>query len=619
MTRLITILLTILLSASGAWGATYYATNFSGTYRYAQDAWPTAGSTACSANHIQGCLASVGANNTLVMDGGASGTSYTGAGNNPAIQNNGQTLRGPIATDPDFATHGGAVTLSGSNATQINVNKKDNVTISNLTLTSYTSQGILLSNTDTALTALTIEDVVFSGANAQAIYVAVSGTGSLGALTLSDLTVGAGTMTNGINISGGGLITNAAISNIAITSTGITTNGISCVGVVSPVINTVTVSGTSGVNTGVLIQTASGTWSATNITVSSADTQGIYLLANTGAGTVSSSTVSGPIQFGVLVGNSNMTALTISGVTASGYSTAGFRVDASSGATSSNITFSGCAANSATVGSTADGFQAIITSGVTSNITFSECTADGATNDGFATYGAVADVVFTRCTAKNNGTNGLANSGDGFTTHSTPTVSLYSNLAYDNWRDAFGIGSTGGTINIYGNTAYSNGTNVEPTSGGGCLYTGSATGATINFKNNICQDNYPYELRWKYGQTVVADNNLYLHTGNGATESKFASVDLTDDSTDNEVEMTWATYHTTNAKETSSLYADPLFVSAATGDFHLQAASPAIGSGQVLADTYQWDCDGKSHKARPWSIGALDYGPARSRNTGSIK
>jgi hypothetical protein len=49
---------------------------------------------------------------------------------------------------------------------------------------------------------------------------------------------------------------------------------------------------------------------------------------------------------------------------------------------------------------------------------------------------------------------------------------------------------------------------------------------------------------------------------------------------------TWADWKTNSSQDAHSVNADPLFVSPATGDFHLQAASPAIDSGVNLGSPY---------------------------------
>ena len=144
MRRILLSLLLCTALASQAGAATYYASKISGQWKAASGAWPTAGSDNCSANDIEGCLTTAGASNTLVLDGGASGTTYTrtdfDTDDNIYFTANSQTLRGPISSDPDFTNHGGEVILdaTGSASLIVYTNTKTGCTVSYLTLINAT-------------------------------------------------------------------------------------------------------------------------------------------------------------------------------------------------------------------------------------------------------------------------------------------------------------------------------------------------------------------------------------------------------------------------------------------------------------------------------------------------
>jgi len=130
--------------AGHASAATYYvlkADYGSGVQlQYQSGAWPTSGShlTTPSPNNITQILAIRGANNTFVLDGGIIGVTYTdgeiGASNYLSVQANNQTLRGPVSTDPDYASHSGTVKLTCTATDCILNGSKTGFALSNLTL-----------------------------------------------------------------------------------------------------------------------------------------------------------------------------------------------------------------------------------------------------------------------------------------------------------------------------------------------------------------------------------------------------------------------------------------------------------------------------------------------------
>jgi hypothetical protein len=67
---------------------------------------------------------------------------------------------------------------------------------------------------------------------------------------------------------------------------------------------------------------------------------------------------------------------------------------------------------------------------------------------------------------------------------------------------------------------------------------------------------------------------------------------------------TYATWETAYGKSTHSVEADPLFVDAANGDFHLRPGSPAINAGTNVGLTK--DYNGNPIVGAP-DIGAFEY------------
>lgn len=106
MKRLI-FLLILLLIPVGGWGGTYYSAKIAGTIYYKLDAWPTAADT--SAATLQALINALDNGNHVVVLDAAS--AWTGADGVIALAGDNITIRTPISTDPDYATHVGTVTI----------------------------------------------------------------------------------------------------------------------------------------------------------------------------------------------------------------------------------------------------------------------------------------------------------------------------------------------------------------------------------------------------------------------------------------------------------------------------------------------------------------------------
>jgi len=194
-------------------------------------------------------------------------------------------------------------------------------------------------------------------------------------------------------------------------------------------------------------------------------------------------------------------------------------------------------------------------------------------------------------------------SGNWFYTFKTSTDGGADSEFYNNVIDGTNLrnvaisllsGATG--VKIYNNTYYN--------MAGGFYLLGLGTGSSATFKNNITYVKDWYVL----GITgaLIADNNLYYGSGRGTP----FYIDG--------VQKTWAQWQAAGY-DAHGLIADPLYVSAASGDFSLQSASPAINAGVDLGTTYQlglassssWPSSvvtlNQNYFGSGWDIGAYVY------------
>ena len=97
----------------------------------------------------------------------------------------------------------------------------------------------------------------------------------------------------------------------------------------------------------------------------------------------------------------------------------------------------------------------------------------------------------------------------------------------------------------------------------------------------------------------VVDYNLYFTPAGGAnSEWQWKNVSY----------QGFDGYRTASGNDAHSLFADPLFVAETGLDFHLQAGSPAIDSGENLAEAGSLDFDGGPRVRN----GAVDRGALES-------
>ena len=173
----------------------------------------------------------------------------------------------------------------------------------------------------------------------------------------------------------------------------------------------------------------------------------------------------------------------------------------------------------------------------------------------------------------------------------TGYITLRNNFFYNNTQAGIAIGGydtkRGSTENcvIVNNTLYNNFTQGD---WGAELYIQFDTRNNI-VKNNLISANAAkrYIESWSSVMTAnVVDYNLYFASGGGTTGTWiWKGVTY----------PTFAAYQTGSGNDTNGLVGiDPLLISPAAGNLHLQSTSPAIDKGQNLSESGTLDIDGQS-------------------------
>jgi hypothetical protein len=158
--------------------------------------------------------------------------------------------------------------------------------------------------------------------------------------------------------------------------------------------------------------------------------------------------------------------------------------------------------------------------------------------------------------------------------------SIYNNILYNVGQDFAGIALYGGDWNVYNNTLY----NIR--SPYGMLQVNGAAGTTVTgrvYNNGFYSDgSSPYVAAVNGGTLggMTFANNLYYNKGAGP------------------------------AADTTQVNGDPMFVAPASGNFRLQASSPAINKGAASATAVvATDHDGNSRLLNGViDIGAFEFG-----------
>ena len=179
----------------------------------------------------------------------------------------------------------------------------------------------------------------------------------------------------------------------------------------------------------------------------------------------------------------------------------------------------------------------------------------------------------------------------------TSYVTVRNNFIYGNTDAGISMGGydtqRGSTENcvIVNNTLYNN----AAISGawGAELYIQYDTRNNI-IKNNIffAKSGLPYIQSWSAVMTNnVMNNNLFF----GGASWQWKNVSYS----------TFAAYQSGSGNDAGSLNGlDPLLVAAASGNLHLQSASPAIDAGQNLAESGSFDIDGEARIQNVIDLGA---------------
>lgn len=165
MKRLFLIFLFLLISCP-AWGATYYLKQISGTWKYLENAWPTAGAGTTVGNNTirDACAALDDAVNTIIIYPGTyptSAVSRVGYNYQLASAGTGITLRAPQAGDADYPSVSGAVTLDGTSCADTFIAiTHTGWSVSGITIQNATGSGKygLLSTTDINTNDITIKN-----------------------------------------------------------------------------------------------------------------------------------------------------------------------------------------------------------------------------------------------------------------------------------------------------------------------------------------------------------------------------------------------------------------------------------------------------------------------------
>jgi hypothetical protein len=173
----------------------------------------------------------------------------------------------------------------------------------------------------------------------------------------------------------------------------------------------------------------------------------------------------------------------------------------------------------------------------------------------------------------------------------TSYITLRNNFLYNNTQAGIALGGydtkRGSTRNcvIVNNTLYNNYTQRD---WGGELYIQYDTRNNI-IKNNVifANDARLFVDSWSAVMTGnVVDHNLFFALG-GGTAGTWIWKEVT--------YSTFAAYQAASGNDTHGLIGvDPLLADPASGDLHLQSASPAIDRGQSLPEAGTLDIDGQA-------------------------
>ena len=165
--------------------------------------------------------------------------------------------------------------------------------------------------------------------------------------------------------------------------------------------------------------------------------------------------------------------------------------------------------------------------------------------------------------------------------------------------------------NVVIDNNYGNATDNAWKRGGLVLYKYSSAGANdapILIKNNILSNNDTYELQVHDAGTggfsgLASDYNLFYRSSDNSIMFGDTAYDTT-----HVIGGSAGFYSNDQGQDTNSLFANPLFVSSSSSDFHLQATSPAINAGVDVGLTTDYAGRTVPFGVAP-DIGAYEAGP----------
>lgn len=148
--------------------------------------------------------------------------------------------------------------------------------------------------------------------------------------------------------------------------------------------------------------------------------------------------------------------------------------------------------------------------------------------------------------------------------------------------------AVGSSVGVYNNTIYNNGNDLLPN------FIVCASNGIIA-KNNILGGSRSIALSVETTTNMVSDNNCFFRPSGAMIRWRGQDFSLGQ----------FAAYRSATSLDANSWAADPLFASAASGDFHLTALSPCVDAGVNLG--YTLDSDGVAlPQLASVDIGALE-------------
>lgn len=587
-----------------------------GKIRYLLNTWPAPDGGNGTGNTDITTLLNLASGNTIVVDGGASGLTYSGTElfTNSTLSpfRSNFTFRSPISSDPSYTSHNGLVTfLAANSAVVFAATSASNITVSNFIFQSTTSGASKL--LDFNIASGTVSNcTIIANSSSHTNVIAVRGNGTN--MTFSNLTY-SGTCnanvilhTNGtLTVSGGNIDASHIASNAAINSSGAN---------VIVVIDLLTLSGN-------VSSTSSGFGISVNTDISFTLTNSIIYNFNTSAIITSNSnsvSIHGNLIYNITNGygisngsaGANIYNNTIHDVTYASngygiYSLASnctiynniiYNVDAMGiyiGGSTSNVylnTIHDCW-NKLARGKGGIGSGIGLVDSASGNLIYRNYIYNNFIGISFdIAAGTGANAVFSNLVV-NNYISGIDDSADTGINHEM----IYNNTVIHN--PSYAIGDS--TYVGHGITAHIAAKKVKVINNIVIVY--QASGQCDGLSYSRTNDNL-IEVISDYNQIYAAVPSAVIGTLDFVLEETMASwISLLKSSGNNKIH---GLDGTVDSVEAHSSDADPKLIS--SSDFHLSGASPCINAGYDLGSSYSIDYDGISqYSSGTYSIGAYAY------------